>query len=131
VTSRTTPTVRAPIRFDPVASKTVLPHYELRTKLGMEGQGPDEITRGVAVAYALGELPQESACCVHLRGSAHQHLAPGHGGLFAPYYTNAMLGDNDFTGPAPKATDDSTPFAVVVIRLTAMRSSRRTRHGAT
>jgi hypothetical protein len=38
--------------------------------------------------------------------------------VFAPCYTNAMLGDNDFTGPAPKVTDDAgTPFAVVAIAV--------------
>ncbi len=31
--------LRAPICFDPVASRTVLPYQELRTKLGLEGKG--------------------------------------------------------------------------------------------
>src|SRR5258705_2584692 len=35
--------VRAPICFDPVASHTVMPYYELRSKLGMEGKTPDQI----------------------------------------------------------------------------------------
>ncbi len=30
------PTLRAPICFDPVASRTVLPYYELRSRLGMQ-----------------------------------------------------------------------------------------------
>jgi hypothetical protein len=84
------PTVRTPICFDPVASKTVLPYYELRTKLGMEGNSPDEIALGVAMAYALGELPQESGCCVRLhvvRASAsrsgHWRVASPHDGLRA------------------------------------------------
>ena len=116
------PKVRAPICFDPVASKTVLPYYELRTRLGMQGKSPDEIARGVAMAYALGELPKSQGVSFAYMWSAHQHLAPSIGAwrphmmVFAPYYTNAMLGDNDFAGPAPKVTDDGgTPFAVVVI----------------
>src|SRR5262245_58462953 len=36
-------TVRAPICFDPTASRTVMPYYELRSKLGMEGKTPDQI----------------------------------------------------------------------------------------
>src|SRR5262245_15754503 len=36
-------TVRAPICFDPAASRTVMPYYELRSKLGMEGKTPDQI----------------------------------------------------------------------------------------
>ena len=54
--------------------------------------------------------------------SAHQHLGPGidawrpHMMVFAPYYTNAMLGDNPFGGPSPQLSDDAgTPFSVVVI----------------
>jgi hypothetical protein len=116
------PTVRAPICFDPVASRTVLPYYELRTKLGMQGKDPDAIARGVAMAYALGELPKDESVSFAYMWSAHQHLASGIGAwrphmmVFAPYYTNAMLGDNDFGGPAPAVTDDAgTPFAVVVI----------------
>jgi hypothetical protein len=114
--------VRAPICFDPVASRTVLPYYELRTRLGIEGKNPEAIARGVAMAYALGEFPKSEGVAFAYMWSAHQHLAPGIGAwrphmmVFAPYYTNSMLGDNDFAGPAPKVTDDAgTPFAVVVI----------------
>jgi hypothetical protein len=114
--------VRGPICFDPVASRTVLPYYELRTKLGMEGKNPEAIARGVAMAYALGELPKSEGVAFAYMWSAHQHLAPSVGAwrphmmVFAPYYTNSMLGDNEFAGPAPIVTDDAgTPFAVVVI----------------
>ena len=34
--------IRAPICFNPQAAKTVLPHYEMRTKLGIEGKTPDQ-----------------------------------------------------------------------------------------
>lgn len=50
--------VRAPICFDPGASRTVMPYYELRHKLGMQGKTPDQIAEGVQVAYAKGELPK-------------------------------------------------------------------------
>jgi hypothetical protein len=36
--------------------------------------------------------------------------------VFAPYYKNSTLGDNEFAGPMPAVTDDAgTPFTVVVI----------------
>lgn len=36
--------------------------------------------------------------------------------VFAPYYTNTMLGDNEFAKPLPFISDDAgTPFAVAVI----------------
>ena len=58
--------LRAPICFDPVASRTVLPFQELRTKLGMKGEDPDAIAAEVAKAYALGELPKMEGCVVRL-----------------------------------------------------------------
>src|SRR5260370_11646160 len=50
--------VRAPICFNPDASRTVMPYYELRTKLGLEGKSPDEIAESVQQAYVKGELPK-------------------------------------------------------------------------
>src|SRR5499425_2145936 len=48
------PTVRAPICFTPQAVREVLPYYELRTKLAMQGKNPDEIAEGVQAAYGKG-----------------------------------------------------------------------------
>jgi hypothetical protein len=115
-------TVRAPICFDPVASKTVMPYYELRSKLGMEGKTPDQIAEAVQAAYATGQLPKRDAVSFAYMWSADQHLGPGVGHwhphlmVFAPYYENAMMGNNEFGSPLPQVTDDAgTPFAVVVI----------------
>ena len=114
--------IRAPICFDPVASRTVMPYYELRTKLGMEGKDTDAIGRGVAMAYALGILPKREGVSFAYMWSADQYLGPGIGAwrphimVFAPYYKNAMVGGNEFGGSAPQVTDDEgTPFTVVVI----------------
>ena len=129
--------VRAPICFDPVASRTVLPYYELRTKLGMQGKDPEAIARGVTMAYALGELPKREGVAFAYMWSAHQHLGPGIGAwrphmmVFAPYYTNAMLGGNEFGGPAPQLSDDAgTPFTVVVIPVDGNAVVGATTHGA-
>ena len=35
---------RAPVCFNPQAVKTALPYFDLRTKLGLEGKTPDQIT---------------------------------------------------------------------------------------
>ena len=114
--------VRAPICFDPIASHTVLPYYELRSKLGMEGKTPAEITDGVAKAYANGTLPRREGVSFAYMWSADQHLGQGighwrpHVMVFAPYYTNDMVGGNAFGSPMPQLSDDAgTPFAVVVI----------------
>ncbi len=116
------PTVRAPICFGPGAALTVMPYYELRGKLAMEGDTPDRIAQRVEAAYARGELPRREGVTFAYMWSANQHLAPGlghwhpHMMVFSPYYKNAMLGDNEFGTPLPIVSDDAgTPFAVVVI----------------
>jgi hypothetical protein len=116
------PTVLAPICFDPEAVRTVMPYYELRTRLGIEGKTPDQIASAIEAAFATGKLPKRGTVSFAYMWSADQNLAPGighwhpHMMVFAPYYTNAMLGDNDFAKPLPFVSDDAgTPFAVVVV----------------
>jgi len=114
--------VRAPICFNPQAAREVLPYYELRTKLAMQGKDPEEIAEGVQTAYARGQLPERSGLSFAYMWSADQNLASGIGAwhphvmVFAPYYDNSMIGGNQFGAPLPQVTDDAgTPFAVVVI----------------
>jgi hypothetical protein len=114
--------VRAPICFDPVAARTVMPYYELRTKLGMDGKTSDQIADGVQAAYGKGPLPKRDGVSFAYMWSADQNLGPGvghwhpHMMVFSPYYENSMLGGNAFASPLPIVTDDAaTPFAVVVI----------------
>jgi hypothetical protein len=116
------PSVRAPICFNPQAVREVLPYYELRTKLAMEGRGPEEIAEGVERAYARGELPKREGVSFAYMWSADQELASGVGHwhphimIFAPYYDNSMVGGNSFGAPYPQLSDDAgTPFSVVVI----------------
>jgi hypothetical protein len=114
--------VHAPICFDPIAVRIVMPYYELRARLGMEGKSPDQIAEKVKAAYAKGELPRRDGVSFAYMWSAHQHLASGIGAwhphmmVFAPNYENAMLGGHEFGSPLPQVTDDAgTPFTVVVI----------------
>jgi hypothetical protein len=114
-------TLRAPICFDPPAARMVLPFYELKHKLGMEGQTPDQIADAIQAAYARGRLPRRDTVSFGYMWSADQQLGPGvghwhpHMMVFAPYYDNAMLGGNE-AGVAPVVNDDAgTPFTVIVI----------------
>src|SRR5258707_15440524 len=50
--------LRAPICFDPQAAQTLVPYYELRHKLGLQGRTPDEIAKAVLDAYSTGALPK-------------------------------------------------------------------------
>jgi hypothetical protein len=116
------PKTYAPICFDPIASRTVLPYYELRTELGMQGKTPDQITEAVQAAYAKGELPKREGVSFGYMWSAHQQLGPAghwhpHMMVFAPYYDNSKIaGDVQFGSPLPQLSDDAgTPFAVVVV----------------
>ena len=113
--------LRAPICFNPVASRTVLPLQELRAKLGMEGKTPDQIAEAVQAAYAKGELPKMEIVAFAYMFSADQDLGPGvghwhpHMMVYTPYYENSMLGGNQ-PGALPIVGDDAgTPFAVTVI----------------
>jgi hypothetical protein len=116
------PKVHAPICFTPDSAREVLPYYELRTALAMAGRSPDAIASGIEAAYAQGRLPRREQVTFAYMWSAHQHLGPGveawrpHMMVFAPHYTNDMLGGNPFGGPLPQLSDDAgTPFSVVVI----------------
>jgi hypothetical protein len=118
--------LRAPICFDAISSRTMMPYYELRHTLGMQGKGPDEIARGIEAAYAKGELPGVTTASIAYMFSADQYLGPhlGHGFiyphlmLFLPYYDNARLGGNDRRSGLPFLSDDSgTPFAVTIVPM--------------
>jgi len=113
---------RGPICFTAPAARMVMPYYELRTKLALEGKSPDEIVAGVAGAYAKGELPKRDEVSFAYMWSARQNLAPQighwhpHVMVFVPYYDNSMVGGNQFGSPLPQLSDDAgTPFSVVVI----------------
>ena len=118
--------LRAPICFDSVSARTMMPYYELRHKLGMDGKGPDEIAKGIEAAYANGELPKVDAGSMAYMFSADMYLGPhlGHGliyphlMLFLPYYDNAKLGSNERRSGLPFMSDDAgTPFAVTIVPM--------------
>lgn len=114
--------LRAPICFNSEASRSVIPYYELRSKLGMEGKSPEQIVEALQAAQTRGELPPRGQVSFAYMWSADQNLGTGighwhpHMMIFCPYYENSMLGSNPFGSPLPQVTDDGgTPFAVVVI----------------
>lgn len=118
------PTLRAPICFTAPAARMVMPYYELRTKLAMEGKGPDQIAESVQAAYVKGELPRREGVSFAYMWSADQNLGSGighwhpHMMVFCPYYENSMVGGNEFGSLLPQVSDDAgTPFAVVVIPI--------------
>src|SRR6516165_508564 len=67
------PALRAPMCFALQAAREVLPFYELRTKLAMQGKNPDEIAEGVQAAYVKGELPQTTRVGSAYMGSTDQN----------------------------------------------------------
>jgi len=115
------PKTLAPICLNPQAAKTVLPYYDLRTKLGIEGKTPDQIAEGIEAAYAHGDIPKRDVVSFGYMWSADQVLGPGghwhpHVMVFAPNYVNSMIGSEEIGGHLPAVSDDAgTPFSVVVI----------------
>lgn len=88
----------------------------------MEGNGPDQIAEAVQAAYAKGELPKMEAVAFAYMYSLDMYLGPQvghfhpHMMVYAPYYTNAMLGGNGRDTMLPRISDDEgTPFTVIII----------------
>jgi hypothetical protein len=113
--------IRAPICFNPAATQSVLPYYELRSRLGMSGRTPAQIAESVKEAYSTRKLPKREASLAYM-WSADQNLGQGighwhpHMMFFLPDYDNTMVGGNAFGSPLPQLSDDAgTPFSVVVI----------------
>jgi hypothetical protein len=112
---------RAPICFDPQAARTVLPYYEFRNRLGLEGKTPEEIAEAVQAAYVNGGIPQRHEVSFAYMWSADQILGPfghwhPHVMVFAPNYVNSMLGGSEDFHHLPAVGDDAgTPFAVITI----------------
>jgi hypothetical protein len=113
--------VRAPHCFDSVASRTVLPFKELQANVGMEGKGPDQISKNVQAAYAKGKLPKmEKVAFAHMF-SADQELGLGlrawhpHMMVYTPYYDNSTLGNNELDSGLPIVGKGGTQFAEPVI----------------
>jgi hypothetical protein len=83
------PKNRAPICLNPQAVRMVLPYYQLRTKLGLEGKTPEEIADEVKAAYRNGRIPKSTQVSFAYMWSADQvlgsagHLAPPHYGVRA------------------------------------------------
>jgi hypothetical protein len=115
------PNMIAPICLNPQAARTVLPYYELRTHLGIQGKTPEQIAKSVQQAYEKGDIPKRDQVSFGYMWSADQKLGPGghwhpHVMVFAPNYENPMIGNNPPGSPLPAVSDDAgTPFAVVVI----------------
>src|SRR6266702_5283619 len=111
---------RAPICLNPAAVRTVLPYYELRTKLGLEGKTAEQIAEGVEAAYAKDEIPKRPEVCFAYMWSADQVLGPAghwhpHIMVYLPGY-ESLLGTKHPQTPLPSIGDDEgTPFAVGVI----------------
>jgi hypothetical protein len=115
------PGTLAPICLNPQAVKVVLPYYELRTQLAIQGKTPEQIAQAVKQAYEKGDIPKRDEVSFAYMWSADQNLGPAghwhpHMMVYAPNYSNAMIGDNRPGSHLPAVTDDAgTPFAVLVI----------------
>lgn len=115
------PKTLAPICLNPQAVKEVLPYYQLRTQLGIQGKTPEQIAQAVQEAYNKGEIPKRNQVSFGYMWSADQVLGPAghwhpHVMIYAPNYENPMIGNNEMGSHLPAVTDDAgTPFAVVVV----------------
>jgi hypothetical protein len=56
-----------------------MPYFELRSKFGIEGKAPDQITESVQAVYAKGQLPKRDEVSFKYMWSADQNLGTGIG----------------------------------------------------
>jgi hypothetical protein len=70
------PDTLAPICLDPQAAKTVLPYYELRTRLAIQSKTPQQIGEAVRRAYENGEIPKRDAVSFATCGRLTKSLDP-------------------------------------------------------
>ncbi len=113
----------APICYDPIASENgPMQEQLLRARLGLDGAGHDEIRQAVFTAYAEGELPVLQGAAFAYMYSDAQRITPDAGHwhphvmIYAPYYTNAMLGGNAPHSGDPIAFEaPGTPRTVIAI----------------
>jgi hypothetical protein len=116
--------IRAPICFDPIASKTVVPVEELKAKLGLAEKSPEEIGAEVALQYGQGKLPTMEKVAFAYMWSASQILGPGAGAwhphmmIYAPYYKNQWLGNNPVGNhSSPFVAAEGTPYSIVIMAV--------------
>ncbi len=115
--------VLAPICFDPLASRTILPQEELRATLGLQGVAPAAIASELAMAYAEGKLPRMEGVQFGYMWSADQDVGEDdawhpHMMIYAPYYRNSMLGGHAPDSGLPSVVvDEGGPFALIVVAV--------------
>src|SRR5256712_3146454 len=99
--------LRAPHCFDPIASRTVLPLQELQAKIGLEGKGPDQISKEGQAAYAKGELPKMEAVALSSIVSSVQGVPRGvrawhpHMMGYLPYSADSICGATTASSGVP------------------------------
>jgi hypothetical protein len=120
------PSLVAPICFDPVASGSPMREQMMRSDLGMAGMTREEILTEIEAAYDDGRLKALSGAAFAYMYSRDQVLGPNvgrwhpHFMIYAPYYTNEMLGDNPFASNDPIIVEaPGTPRATVAVPVDA------------
>lgn len=115
----------APICYDPVASDGPMQEQFLRAQLGLAGASHDEVKAAVFAAYSEGRLPVPVGPSFSYMYSSAQRLTPDMGHwrphfmIYAPGYTNAMLGNNAIGGVDPVAFEAPGTFrAIIAIPVT-------------
>ncbi len=97
----------APICYDAKASGAPMEEQFLRAELGLEGKSHDQVKDAVMDAYDKGEIAGIDGVAFAYMYSAAQRLGDGIGAwhphvmVYAPGYTNEMLGGASIAGGDP------------------------------
>ncbi len=115
------PAIRAPHCMGEAAARSVGEWHALMTRLALSGQTQAAVDSAVRAALASGALAPPRSFAVAYMWSARQHLGSTVGAwkphmmIYAPFLTQATVGENEFLGDGPQVIDGGTPWAVMVV----------------
>jgi uncharacterized protein YndB with AHSA1/START domain len=115
------PEIRAPHCMSEAAARSVGEWHALMTRLALSGQTLLAVDSAVRAALASGELVPPRSFAIAYMWSPHQHLGSQVGAwkphmmIYAPFLTQATVGENEFLGDGPQVIDAGSPWAVMVV----------------
>jgi hypothetical protein len=115
------PAIRAPHCMSSEAVRSVGAWHALMTRLALSGFTQAAVDSTVRVALTSGALTPPRSFAIAYMWSPHQHLGANVGAwkphmmIYAPFATQASVGENQLLGDGPQVLDGGTPWAVMVV----------------
>jgi uncharacterized protein YndB with AHSA1/START domain len=127
------PTIRAPHCMSEAAARSVGEWHALMTRLALSGQTQAAVDSAVRAALASGALAPPRSFAIAYMWSPHQHLGSKVGAwkphmmIYAPFLSQATVGENELLGDGPQVIDGGTPWAVMVVPVRQFAAAGQTK----